>query len=71
MTTKTREFWDGYADMLQGNKELCRRLHQQALTCPHCGEKLQEGGDDTPTVYCEQCGVGWNDPDAVPDAKEV
>ena len=31
MATKTGEFWRGFADMLQGNKELCRRLHQQAV----------------------------------------
>ena len=65
MATKTGEFWRGFADMLQGNKK------QRALVCPYCGKELQEGGDDTPTVYCEQCGVGWNDPDAVSYAKEA
>ena len=29
--TKTKELWSGFADMLQGNKELCCRLHQQAV----------------------------------------
>ena len=63
MATKTGEFWDGFADMLQGNKELCRRLHQQAVaeggvmakTCRTCGARAW---------YCEVTGTGLRD--AVP-----
>ena len=54
--TKTEGLWSRFADMLQGNKELCRRLHQQAVTeggvmpktCRTCGS-LQG--------YCHVAGV--------------
>ncbi len=34
--------------------------------CPDCGGPLKYGdGDETPGVYCEACGIGWNDLDAL------
>jgi len=46
--SKTKELWSGFADMLQDNKELCRRLHQQAVA-KGATLKAAGGGNDPET----------------------
>jgi len=38
--TKTEGLWSRFADMLQGNKELCCRLHQQAVASEQISKPL-------------------------------
>jgi len=38
------------------------------MKCPDCGQELKSGdGVETPPIYCNHCGVGWNSPDDVPE----
>ena len=35
-------------------------------TCPQCRQELQCGdGVETPALYCDNCGMGWDSPDEV------
>lgn len=47
-------------------KEQVQAEERPKIPCPACWGPLEYGdGDETPGVYCEACGVGWNSFDAM------